>query len=183
MIDLPPPLPLRPNRVHEATGPAAASFAAMICAQMAGDVLWLSEQWHREQINPVGLAEFCDPARLIFAHPRDQPDLLAACEEGLRSGQVGLVIAQVTRPLSLLAGRRLQLAAETGGATGLCLIPDDMGSNAAETRWRCAPVFDSGDSTLQEWQIIKNKSGTFGRWTVRWDAQARRINMVSQARQ
>jgi protein ImuA len=55
-----------------------------------------------------------------------------------------------------------------------------MGSNAAETRWRCIPLFDPEDSTLQSWELIKNKSGTIGAWTILWDAQAHRVIVVSE---
>ena len=79
----------------------------------------------------------------------------------------------------------MQLAAQAGHTTGLCLIPEGMGSNAAETRWHCSPVFDptggAADSTLQCWELIKNKSGTLGAWHVRWDAAARRLYVVSPA--
>ncbi len=56
-----------------------------------------------------------------------------------------------------------------------------MGSNAAETRWRAAPLYDpeGGDSTLMRWSLIKNKSGTFGAWDVRWNHATRRLLVVS----
>ncbi len=75
------------------------------------------------------------------------------------------------------------LAARAGKATGLAIIPEGMGSNAAETRWRAVPVLDPQrpDSTLMRWEIIKNKSGTNGAWHVRWDAAARRIIVVPPA--
>ena len=91
-----------------------------------------------------------------------------------------VVVTQLTKPVDLTAGRRLQLAAEAGKTLGVFLIPEGMGSNATETRWRCLPYFDAQDSTLHRWQLIKNKSGTLGGWVVRWDEQARRIIVVSK---
>ncbi len=172
--------PLRAARVHEACGPAAVSFALRTAAQIGGDVIWLREQWLPERLNPAGF-EGVEPDRLILAQTEDQTDTLAVAEEALRDGVAPLVVAQITRPISLTAGRRLQLAAKAGGTTGVCLIPDGMGSNAVETRWHCAPVFDADDSTLQQWDLIKNKSGTLGSWHVRWDAAARRVIVVSPA--
>lgn len=176
------PPPLRPCRVHEVGGPAAAGFAVRVAAGVAGHVLWVAPAWLPEQIDPLGF-EGLDPARVLLARTASPTDTLAVAEEALRDGSVALVVAQVTAPLSLTAGRRLQLAAAEGRATGLCLIPEGMGSNAAETRWHAAPVFDAEDSTLQCWSLIKNKSGTTGRWNVRWDAQARRVAVVSPAGQ
>ena len=39
-------------------------------------------------------------------------------EEALRDSAVALVLLEVTRPLDLREGRRLQLAAKTGAAPG-----------------------------------------------------------------
>ncbi|MEZ5714231.1 MAG: hypothetical protein R3D85_03055 [Paracoccaceae bacterium] len=173
-------LPLRNARVHEACGPGAVSFAAVAAAQSAA-VLWLREAWRNEIVNPVGLSAFFDPSKLLLAQTRDQSETLAVAEEALRDGALPLVVLDITRPLDLREGRRLQLAAKAGQATGLCLIPDGMGSNAAETRWQCTPVFAADDSTLMRWEIIKNKSGTLGAWHVRWNAEARRLDVVSPA--
>lgn len=172
--------PLRRSRVHEASGSAAVSFAQRAAALAGGDVIWVREQWLPEQLNPAGF-EGGDPSRVILAQTKDQSDSLAVMEEALRDGAAPLVVAQITTPLSLTAGRRLQLAAKAGGATGLCLIPEGMGSNAAETRWHCSPVLDPADSTLQCWTLNKNKSGTYGSWHVRWDAEKRRIVVVPPA--
>lgn len=174
------PLPLRKARVHEACGPGATSFAAVAAARV-GAVLWVREVWQKEVINPVGLSTFFDPSLLLLAQTKDQTETLAVAEDALRDGAVPLVVMEISRPLSLREGRRLQLAAKAGQTTGLCLTPEGMGSNAAETRWRCAPVFAVNDSTLMHWEIIKNKSGTLGARYVRWDAAARCLDMVPPA--
>lgn len=187
--------PPRRGRTHEATGPGAAAFAAILCGlrcRTGGTALWISEGWQVEGLHPAGLAPFCDPARLLLVRTADQSETLACAEEALRSGAVAVVVADLTAPLGLTPGRRLQLAAEagaqSGGTTGLCLIPEGAGSNAAETRWSCAPIFgtasdtasDRGDSTRHRWSLIKNKSGTFAEWTVRWDAETHRVIVVSE---
>ena len=176
-----PFFPLRPGRVHEVCGPSAPAFAACAAACLPGPVLWLREAWLAETLNPLGLLSFLDPARLLLARPANQIDSLAVAEEALKDGSVALVVLEITRPLDLREGRRLQLAAGAGATTGLCLIPEGMGSNAAETRWRAAPMFDAAgtDSTPMRWEIIKNKMGTLGAWNVCWDAQAHRLDLVS----
>lgn len=182
-IDWLPGAPLRTGRCHEVCGAGSFGFAFALSARLGGTVLWITEIWRAEQLNPVGYSRYADPSRLLMATAKDQDDALAVAEEGLRAGAVSLVVIELTKPLSLLAGRRLQLAAESGQTTALCLIPEGMGSNAAETRWHCAPVFAPDDSTLQRWEIIKNKTGTLTGWTVRWDEEARRIHVVSPAGQ
>lgn len=182
-----PAFPLRKMRVHEVCGPAAPSFAAIAAAQVAGNLLWVRERWRAERLSPLGLRPFLDPARLLIAGAKDGTEVLAVAEEALRDGSVPFVILEMSGEISFTAGRRLQLAAKAGRSTGLCLIPEGMGCNAAETRWRCTPVADPeatpGNSTLQRWEIIKNKSGTLGVWHVRWDQSARRLAVVSPARE
>lgn len=175
--------PLLGSRVHEVCGAAAYSFALQTAAQMGTQVLWIRESWVPGTLNPNGFGDF-DPARLLLAQTPSQTDTLAVAEEALRDGAVPLVVLELTAPIGLIAGRRLQLAAKSGRSTGICLIPEGMGSNASETRWRASPVYDvqQQDSTLQNWEIIKNKSGTLGAWHVRWNSKARCISVVSPAR-
>lgn len=176
--------PLRPARVHEACGPGATTFAAICAAQNSGPVLWVRPAWSPDILNPEGLCRFFDPVRLLLAQAPSHDDALAVTEEALRDGTVPLVVTEITKPLDLRQGRRLQLAAKAGPSTGLCLIPEGMGSNAAETRWRVSPRASDtfADSTRMSWEIIKNKSGTPTSWEVLWDDTANRLHVVSPAR-
>lgn len=206
------------TRAHEVCGPSSVSFALALGGQLAGGelaggqlagrqsgggelggsgggelggmVLWVREAWRVDQLNPVGCAPYLDPHRLLLAQAPSHIDVLAVAEEALRSGNVALVVMELSQSIGLTEGRRLQLAAQTGNAMGLCLIPEGAGSNAAQTRWRCSPIFDDAtdgvngvDSTLQRWEIIKNKSGTLAAWDVKWDAQTHRISVVSEIAQ
>jgi len=173
--------PPTPGRTHEAQGPGAAFFALMVCAVQPKPCLWMSEKWQAEQLDPWGIAPFFEPARLLFAHPKDHADTLASAEEALRSGAFGAVITRLSQPLTLFTGRRLLLAAQAGKGIGVFLIPEGAGSPSADTRWHCAPYFSSDDSTLHTWQLIKNKSGTLTTWVTRWDEQTRGIIVVSKA--
>lgn len=187
MSDTPiPGYPLRPGRVHEVCGPGATAFAAICAAPGTGPVLWIREAHTREALTPQGLLPFLDPARLLIAQTRTPADSLAVAEEVLKDGTVPLVVLAVTRPLDLREGRRLQLAAGAGGTTGLCLIPEGMGSNAAETRWRATPRLapqPGPDSTPFRWESIKNKSGTMGAWDVLWEPTTHRLRVVSPSRE
>ena len=58
---------------------------------------------------PRGVGE-----RLHLFRPSGETNLLWCIEEALRADPVSLVIAEPEKPLSLTAGRRLQLAAEAG---------------------------------------------------------------------
>lgn len=170
------------SRTHEVCGAGAYVFAFALAARLASHTMWVRENWDSTQINPTGFSDFVEPAALTVCNTKNQSETLAVAEEALRSGAVSLVAMSLNRPLGLTEGRRLQLAARDGVSTGLAIIPEGMGSNAAETRWRCTPVFTPKDSTLQRWELIKNKSGTLGVWHVRWDTASRRLTMVSSAR-
>jgi len=174
--------PLKSARAHEVCGAGAFAFAAMICGMGKGSVLWISGGHEPEQLHPDGLARFADPGRFLFARARNHLDTLWMAEEALRSTATPLVVTRISQPLSLTAGRRLQLAAETGQSLGLFLIPEGMGSNAAETRWRCTPLVGT-ESTLFEGDCIKNKSGTTNKWNLRWDDATHSIHPVSGPRE
>ncbi|WP_442772930.1 ImuA family protein [Paenirhodobacter enshiensis] len=178
------PLPLLSGRVHEVGGPSAVAFALIRARQAGSPLFWIRPAWLGDQPLPDGLARIVPPSAVIGVATATETDSLAAAEEALRDGAVPVVIVDITRPLSLREGRRLQLAAGAGRSTGLCLIAQGMGSNAAETRWHCAPLFDpeSGDSTLMRWEITKNKKGTLGVWHVRWNRTAHRLDVVSPVR-
>lgn len=162
------PMPLLPGgaaglglalgRVHEICGPARRTLAAMAAGQepaegaprgagqKAGPVLWLVPGWAAERPMPAGLAEWLDPGRMLLATGRRAEDLLWAAEEGLRSGAVPWVVAELTAPPGLTAVRRLHLAAEAGGGAGvgLLLTPETGGAAGVESRWHMAPAPDGG---------------------------------------
>ncbi|MCV6598781.1 MAG: hypothetical protein OIF40_17090 [Mangrovicoccus sp.] len=174
-----PYFPLKTGRAHEVCGAGRYFFAFMAGQSVKGPVLWVRETWRTEQLNPMGFGEFLEPSNLLLAQAQDQQEALAVTEEGLRAGAVPLVVTELSKPIGLTEGRRLQLAARDGNSTALAVIPEGMGSHAAETRWHAEPVFDPADSTHQKWELIKNKSGTLGVWHVRWSVAAHRLLMVS----
>ncbi|MDV7272070.1 hypothetical protein RYZ20_14335 [Thioclava sp. A2] len=177
------PFGLLAARVHEAQGRGRRAFALFQAARHAGPIFWILPA-HAPDVPmlrglPSGLGE-----RLYLLRPAGEADLLWCIEEALRALPVGLVIAEPEKPLSLTAGRRLQLAAEAGQTTGLLLIRAGAGSNATETRWDCAPLASqSGDSTLHAWDLKKNKRGTIGFWTVSWNGTSAALDMVCAARE
>ena len=178
-----PFFPLSKGRTHEVCGAGTLAFAGALAAEVRGSVLWVRETWQPEQLHPQGFADFLNLADLVLCKAKNQIDALAVAEDALRSGAVPLVVVEVSKPLNLTHGRRLQLAARAGRNIGLVIMPEGMGSNAAETRWQCEPMFDpeTEDSTLQRWKLIKNKSGTLGVWYVRWDRATRRLFVVSSS--
>lgn len=182
------PLLLKNRRVHEVCGPSAMTFALAMAAKATGAVMVVESLHSSDRLYPPGAGHFLDVSRLLVAQGSSPSELLWIAEEALRSGCVPVVIARVTEEISLTAGRRLQLAAEAGKSLGIFILPEGMGSNAAETRWRCMPLarenstgIEQSDSTLFQWSCIKNKAGTNGSWVVRWNESTRDIDCLSQA--
>jgi protein ImuA len=177
------PFALRKRRVHEAQGRDRRAFALFQATRHAGPVFWILPAHAPEMPMLRGLPRGVGE-RLHLLRPVGETDLLWCIEEALRSEPVGLVIAEPEKPLSLTAGRRLQLAAEAGRTTGLMLIRENAGSNATETRWDCEPLSSTdADSTPHRWSLTKNKSGTLGMWTVNWNGASAAFHLVSAARE
>lgn len=176
------PFELRPHRVHEATGRGRRGFALLQAARHPGPLVWILPAHVPELPMLRGLPEGMGE-RLHLFRPSGEMDLLWCIEEALRAAPIGLVIAEPEKPMSLTAGRRLQLAAEAGCTTGLMLIRQDAGSNATETRWQCEPLASPADSTLHHWSLNKNKRGTTGSWVLNWNGASAAVHMVSEARE
>lgn len=156
-------------------GGAAIGFCAALLARLGGGqganrgtVLWCRR---RRGLYGPGLAAMgLDPGRLIIVHGRRRTDILWAMEEGLRSGALAAVLGEADG-VSPIALRRLQLAAETGGATALLLT--SMGQTAMSgpvtARWRvwAAP---SADQALPRWrlELMRCRNGSPGGWLVEW---------------
>ena len=78
----------------------------------------------------------------------------------------------------LVAGRRLQIAAETGGGIGLLLLPDTdrLSPSAARSRWRLGPSPGGWDVTL-----LRGVGGRSGCWQVAWDGEHRELRSLQPA--
>jgi protein ImuA len=122
----------------------------------------------------------------------DGADGLWAAEEALRCPAVGAVCLVAAAPIDLTAGRRLQLAAEAGGALGIALVPAHALArpSAAHTRWRISTLPGTGaaahDLGEPRWrlELLRCRGGTGagdsgrpGGWRVVWRASARRLEV------
>ena len=138
---------IRLGALHEAAsaGPdtehaaAATLFIAGILARLTGPVLWVLNQ--ADLFAPGLAAAGLDPTRIVFAEAGKH--VLPIMEEGLRHPGLAAVVAEHTGKLSLVASRRLQLAAEQTGILAILLRrspsfddPALTEPTAAATRWR-----------------------------------------------
>jgi protein ImuA len=177
--------------LHEilATEPgAAAGFAAVILGRTGGPVLWIGpdpDAW------PPGLARYgLSPAELVMVRAPRPADGLWAMEEALRCQAVGGALLNLSE-LDLTAARRLQLAAEAGGALGLLMRPDteEAGPSAALTRWRVGALPSSGGATHTlghslgdpRWSLdlLRCRGSSPRSWTVTWRTTTDRLDTDS----
>jgi protein ImuA len=131
----------------EEDGAVAAGFAAGILARLGpmggtSPILWCLKR--PDLYGPGLLAHGLDPARLVLVTARRDDELLWAVEEGLRAPGLAAVVGEAGR-LPMIAGRRLQLAAERSGVTLLLLrrwrgaaeaVAERARPSGAATRWR-----------------------------------------------
>lgn len=199
---------LRRGALHEVSGTAATGFAAVIAGHAArggGQVLWCGVGRGWGGLYPPGLAMLgLPPSSLLLMDCRNERELLAAAEEGLRGGGLAALLLEVSRLPGMTAARRLQLAAETGGAPGLMLCPGAIGRHGATgrrdarmpgamapdalppspavSRWRAGHV-PAGPQGYFRWrlELLRCRGGGAGKWLVDWNEKTHRLDLVSPA--
>ena len=190
--------------LHEVAGAAprqegaAAGFALALAARAmaagSGVLLWVQQAMSAHEAGAPygpGLALFgLNPGRLLIVRAGNAPDTLWAAEEGLSCRALALVLAELwdARSFSLIASRRLRLAAQASGVPALVLrAPGADAPSAAATRWRVAAhpgnAADLPAHALgrPRWTIAldKNRGGRLGAWTVEWKSDAYRFLLSS----
>jgi protein ImuA len=115
-------------------------------------------------------------------------EALWALEEGLRSGVVSLAVGAV-EAASLLATRRLDLAARAAGATvALIKTRPARDLSAARRRWRVAPhpsgphPWDPKASGSPRWRVTleRSRDGASGAWILEQDLETHRLRLVEK---
>ncbi|CAO3442022.1 hypothetical protein [Azospirillum argentinense] len=168
--------------LHEVAGEepgAGTAFAAHLLARLASaaaPALWVVRG---RDLHAAGLVAYgLTPDRLIAVRATRDADALWAMEEALRCKRLSAVLGEVGG-LDLTASRRLQLAAESSGVTGILLQDASRNANrrsaasAAVTRWRIAPApswtIEPGVGEPR-WraELERCRGGRPGRWLLEW---------------
>jgi protein ImuA len=162
------------------TAACVAAFAAGLVRPLAarGQVVWVLR---RDDLFAPGLAGLgLPPDRLIQVCARDEAEALAALEDALGTVGVAAVVGEV-EAISLTAGRRLQLACERHGATGLMIRRRPFGGtgkgsasgSASASRWQVAPAPSEpapGEPGLgpPRWRVAleRSRGGRPGEWLM-----------------
>lgn len=158
-------------------GDAATGFVAFLAARLQrathGSLIWLPA---RSDLYGPGLARLgLDTGQLILIETPRAADRLWAFEEALRTPGLAGVVAELDR-IEPKPARRLQLAAETAGTTGLVLQSNpSLPILAATTRWSVDALPGGRDRfgfpdgfERPRWQVALQRSrlGHTGSWCV-----------------
>lgn len=162
--------------IHEVKGASLASalaFSAILSARIAGDqgnIVYIAPG---RSLHPLGLLPYgMRLDQLLLVSVRRSQDLAWAAMEALRCPQVSAVMT-VLDGVDLTDSRRLQLAAESSGATGFLLGHATSAPIAAPiTRWKVSSHagkpgqrFDEPAWTLD---LLYCRGGRPGSWTIEW---------------
>lgn len=163
-------------------------FCALLAGRLAregGAVLWCLRRGRNDRPYAPGLAAFGLPVeRLILVHGRDDRDLAWVMEEALRCPEVAAVVAEPHDGFDMVTARRLQLAAEAGGATGLVLLnAGARPSGIATTRWRVTARPSAatawGGPGAPVWQVAleRCRNALPRAWTTCWQAPSQTLQV------
>src|ERR1700722_13666141 len=164
-------------------GAVATGFVAGLAGRLTArrPLVWVRQDFTEIEsgaLSMSGLAELgLDPRLLVTVRATDVDSALRTAADALACDALGVVVLEVwgeTRQLDLVASRKLTLAAQASGVTGLLLrMAAQPQPSTAETRWIVraahsppwssawgAPVFDA--------QLVRNRHGPVGRWIMEW---------------
>jgi len=176
------------HEVFAAAGPQSAAATGFI-AGLAGRVtarrplVWVRQDFTEIESGALsisGLAELgLDPRWLVTVRAADVDTALRTAADALACDALGAVVLEVwgqARQLDLVASRKLTLAAQASGVTGLLLrVAAEPLPSTAETRWIVRAAHSPPATHLSAWgapafdaQLVRNRHGPVGRWIMEW---------------
>ena len=157
--------------VHEIKGSSLATaiaLASLLSARIPqkGAILYVAPD---HSFYPLGLLPYgVKLEQWIHVSARHSKDLAWAVLEALRCSQVSAVLA-VMEATDLTFCRRLQLSAESSGATGFLLgNANSAAAASAITRWRISSVNGEACWALE---LLYCRGGRPGKWITTWRNQ------------
>jgi protein ImuA len=164
---------------------AATGFVAGLAGRVSArrPLLWVRQDFAEIESGALSLSGWAElglNSRLVVTvRAADVDTALRIAADALACDALGAVVLEVwgeVRQLDLVASRKLTLAVQASGVTGLLLrTAAEPQPSTAETRWIVraahsppaqlwsawgAPVFDA--------QLVRNRHGPVGRWIMEW---------------
>jgi len=168
---------------------AATGFIAGLAGRVAPrrPLVWVRQDFSEIEsgaLSMSGLAELgLDPRCLVTVRAANSESALRTAADALACDALGAVVLDVwgeTRQLDLVASRKLTLAAQASGVTGLLLrIAATPSPSTAETRWIVRAAHSPPTANAAPWsawgapvfdaELIRNRHGPVGRWIMEWN--------------
>jgi protein ImuA len=163
----------------------ATGFLAGLVGRAASrrPLVWVRQDFSELETGALsmsGLAELgLDPRLVVSVRAADVESALRTAADALACDALGAVVLEVwggARQLDLVASRKLTLAAQASGVTGLLLrVAAEPQPSTAETRWIVraahsppATAWNAWGSPLFDAHLIRNRHGLLGRWIMEW---------------
>jgi protein ImuA len=166
-------------------GAAATGFIAGLAARVSSrrPLVWVRQDFCELEAGTLsmnGLSELgLDPRCLVTVRAADIECALKTAADALACDALGAVVMEVwgeARQLDLVASRKLTLAAQASGVTGLLLrMAAAPSPSTAETRWIVRAARSPPSSQWEGWgaprfdaELSRNRHGPTGRWIMEW---------------
>jgi protein ImuA len=164
---------------------AATGFVAGLSARVSArrPLVWVRQDFcdlEAGTLSMNGLSELgLDPRCLVTVRASDVESALRAAADALACDALGAVVLETwgqAKALDLVASRKLTLAAQASGVTGLLLrIAAAPLPSTAETRWIVRAAHSPPPSQWGVWgspcfdaELARNRHGPTGRWIMEW---------------
>jgi len=167
---------------------AATGFIAALMGRVSArrPLVWVRQDFCDLEAGALSMSGLCelglDPRCLVTVRACDVESALRTAADALACDALGAVVLEVwgqARQLDLVASRKLTLAAQASGVTGLLLrIAAAPEPSTAETRWIVRAAHSPPETALSPaavWgaphfdaQLIRNRHGPTGRWIMEW---------------
>src|SRR6266481_8186412 len=164
---------------------AATGFIASLAGRVAPrrPLVWVRQDFSEIELGRLSMSGWAelglDPRCVVSVRAADAEAALRTAADALACDAVGVVVLEVwgeVRQLDLVASRKLTLAAQASGVTGLLLrVAAQPKPSTAETRWivRAAHSPPSADGSawgapVFDVELVRNRHGPVGRWIMEW---------------
>ena len=164
---------------------AATGFIAGLAGRLAPrrPLVWVRQDFSEIELGRLSMSGWAelgfDPRCVVSVRAADAEAALRTAADALACDAVGVVVLEVwgeVRQLDLVASRKLTLAAQASGVTGLLLrVAAQQKPSTAETRWIVRAAHSPPSADWSAWgapvfdaELVRNRHGPVGRWIMEW---------------
>jgi protein ImuA len=164
---------------------AATGFIAGLARRVAArrPLVWVRQDFTEIETGALSMSGWAelglDPRLLVTVRAAEVETALRTTADALACDALGAVVLEVwgqARQIDLVASRKLTLAAQASGVTGLLLrVAAEPVPSTAETRWIVRAAHSPPATSWSAWgapvfdaQLVRNRHGPVGRWIMEW---------------